>query len=238
MKGKEIGDDEIIYFNDRELNDLSYDDALLFDKRTYWQYYLSLLKTKHLVIFTFFTKTDYNSRPLKIILFLISFALFYTVNALFFNDSTMHQIYEDEGTFNFIYQIPQILYSTIISTAVNMIVSFLSLSEKDFIKIKSKKSKKLALKELGNILKRIKIKSIIFFALSYLFVIFFWYYLACFCAVYKNTQVYLIKDTMISFSTSLLYPFPINLLPGLLRMPALKYKKKCLYIISTFVAII
>ena len=224
--------------NNYELNNLSYDDALKYETRTYWQYYLALLKTKHLIIFTFYTNTDYNSRPLKILLFLISFALFYTVNALFFNDSTMHQIYEDKGAFNFLYQIPQILYSTIISTAIKMIISFLSLTEKDFIKLKSKKSKSLALKELGGILNKISKKSIVLFALSYLFVILFWYYLSCFCSVYKNTQVYLIKDTLISFATSLLYPFPINLIPGLLRFPALRNKKKCLYIISTLVAII
>ena len=237
-KEKETKEDEIIYLNNYELNNLSYDDALKYETRTYWQYYLALLKTKHLIIFTFYTNTDYNSRPLKILLFLISFALFYTVNALFFNDSTMHQIYEDEGAFNFLYQIPQILYSTIISTAIKMIISFLSLTEKDFIKLKSKKSKSLALQELGGILNKISKKSIVLFALSYLFVILFWYYLSCFCAVYKNTQVYLIKDTLISFATSLLYPFPINLIPGLLRFPALRNKKKCLYIISTLVAII
>ena len=237
-KEKEKNEDEIIYLNDYELNNLSYDDALKYETRTYWQYYLALLKTKHLIIFTFYTNTDYNSRPLKILLFLISFALFYTVNALFFNDSTMHQIYEDEGAFNFLYQLPQILYSTIISTAIKMIISFLSLTEKDFIKLKSKKSKKLALKELGGILNKISKKSIVLFALSYLFVILFWYYLSCFCAVYKNTQVYLIKDTLISFATSLLYPFAINLIPGMLRMPALKSKKKFLYTISTLVAII
>ena len=237
-KEKEKNEDEIIYLNDYELNNLSYDDALKYETRTYWQYYLALLKTKHLIIFTFYTNTDYNSRPLKILLFLISFALFYTVNALFFNDSTMHQIYEDKGAFNFLYQIPQILYSTIISTAIKMIISILSLTEKDFIKLKSKKSKKLALKGLGGILNKISKKSIVLFALSYLFVILFWYYLSCFCAVYKNTQVYLIKDTLISFATSLLYPFAINLIPGMLRMPALKSKKKFLYTISTLVAII
>ena len=119
-----------------------------------------------------------------------------------------------------------------------MIISILSLTEKDFIKLKSKKSKKLALKGLGGILNKISKKSIVLFALSYLFVILFWYYLSCFCAVYKNTQVYLIKDTLISFATSLLYPFAINLIPGMLRMPALKSKKKFLYTISTLVAII
>ena len=237
-KGGEEKGDEIIYMNDYELNSLSYDDALIYEKRTYWEYYISLIKTKQLIVFTFYTKTDYNSRLLKIMLFLISFALFYTVNALFFNDSTMHQIYEDKGAFNFVYQIPQILYSAIISTVIKMIITFLSLTEKNFIAIKSKKSKKLALQELDNILKCIAKKCLVFFILSFLLIILFWYYLACFCAVYKNTQTYLIKDTLISFATSLLYPFAINLIPGLLRMPALKHKKKCLYIISTIVAII
>ena len=38
---------------------------LEYDKRTFFQYYWSLLKTKHLIIFIFYTKTDYNSRIVK-----------------------------------------------------------------------------------------------------------------------------------------------------------------------------
>ena len=60
----------------------------------------------------------------------------FVVNAFFFNDATMHKIYKDQGNFNFIYQIPQILYSLIISVIINAIISFLSLSEKDIISIK------------------------------------------------------------------------------------------------------
>jgi hypothetical protein len=209
-KEKEENENEIYYMNDYELNSLSYDFALKYETRTYWEYYISLIKTKELLVFTFYTNTDYNSRMLKIILFLLSFSLFYTVNALFFNDSTMHQIYEDEGEFNFIYQIPQILYSTIISTVIKVIISFLSLTESNLAKIKSLKTKKLALEELNKILKCISKKCIIFFSLSFLLLIIFWYYLACFCSVYKNTQVYLIKDTLISFSTSLLFKRKIN----------------------------
>ena len=78
--------------NDYELNSLSYEDAIKYDQRTYWEYYFSLIRTKQLIVFTFYTYTDYNSRILKIYLFLFAFALFYIVNALFFNDSTMHKI--------------------------------------------------------------------------------------------------------------------------------------------------
>ena len=66
-----------------------------------------------------------------------------------------------------------------------------------------------------------KNKIYFFFILSFIFLIFFWYYLSCFCAVYRNTQIYLIEDTLISFATSLLYPFAIVSLPGLFRIPSL-----------------
>jgi hypothetical protein len=108
--------------NDYEMNNLSYKKALKFDKRTYFQYYLSLLRTNHILIFTFFTNTDYNSKIIKIILFLFSFVLYFTINALFFNDETLHKIYEDQGNFNFFYQIPNILYSSIITSIINIIM--------------------------------------------------------------------------------------------------------------------
>ena len=50
----------------------------------------------------------------------------------------MHKIYKDQGNFDFIYQIPQILYSFIISVIINDIIIFLSLTEKDILSIKRK----------------------------------------------------------------------------------------------------
>ena len=53
-----------------------------------------------------------------------------------------------------------------------------------------------------------------------------------FCVIYKNTQFYLLKDTLMSLGLSLLIPFGIYLLPGFFRIPALsnpKNKRKCLY---------
>ena len=51
----------IIKYTDSEINGFSYEKALKCDKRTYIQYYISLLKTKHLLIFTFYPMKDYNS---------------------------------------------------------------------------------------------------------------------------------------------------------------------------------
>ena len=51
----------------------------------------------NLLLFSFFIKDDYNSQIIKICLFFFSFALYFAINTLFFNDSTMHKIYENEG---------------------------------------------------------------------------------------------------------------------------------------------
>ena len=231
-----IGNDNIkmlLKCNDYELNNLTYNEAKKFDKRRYTDYYFSLLRIKQIVIFTFYTYNDYNSKMVKICLFLFSFALYFTVNTLFYSDSTMHKIYEDNGKFNFIYQIPQIIYSTLISSVINMIVSTLSLTERNILSLKKGKNK-MNNQEL-KMVNSIKVKYIFFFILMYLFLGLFWYYISCFCAVYRNTQIHLIKDSVISFAVYLLYPFFLCLIPGIFRIPALKPGKssrECLFKIS------
>ena len=224
---------EIMAFNDKELNDSSYEKALRYDKRTYFNYYCSLIKTQNIFIFTFFYNNDYNSKTIKIDLFLVNFIIFYTVNALFFNDNTMHKIYEDKGNFQILYQLPQIIYSSLISMLFNILLKLLALSEDDIIILKSKKTKKNLAKREKDLYNKLHIKFLLYFILSTTFMIFFWYYLSMFSARYKNTQLHLIKDTFISFGLSFIYPFGLYLLPGLLRIPALKKKNRnVLYILS------
>ena len=127
-------------FTDSELNELSYEKALKKDKRTYFQYYISLLRTKHLFIFCFFVQNDYNSQIIKRFLFFFFFSVYLSVNALFFNDDTMHKIYIDEGKFNFIFQLPQIIGSVIISVLINAIIKKLALTSNDIIELKKEKN--------------------------------------------------------------------------------------------------
>ena len=214
---------------------MEYQKALEIDKRKYLQYYISLIKRRQIIIFTFYTNDDYNSKIIKISLFLFSFSIYFTINAFFFNDSTMHNIYEAKGEYNFIYQIPLILYSTIISAIINYLIKLLSLSEKNIIDLKENKEKENIREVFLKTKKTLIIKFTFFYIFNFLFLIFFWFYISSFCAVYQNTQIYLIKDTIISFALSLLYPFGICLIPGIFRLPSLnayKKDKKCIYIFS------
>ena len=211
---------------DEEKNDLDYEEAIIEDKRTFWQYYISLLKRGQLIIFTFIITDDYNLRQIKILLFIISFSLFFAVNAFFFGDETMDKIYEDNAMFNFIFQIPQILYSSIISTIIDIIMKKLTISEEQILVMKKEKDKKKFLELANEIKNKLKIKLITFLVLSSTLMLFFWYFISCFCAAFGNTQHLLISDTFISFLTSMIYPFGLKLLPGILRIPSLRSPQK------------
>ena len=228
-------------YNDEELNTLSYKEALLIDKRTYFEYYWSLLKKKHIILFIFMPVNDYNLITIKLGLFIFSFCLYLTVNALFFTDKTMHKIYEDKGIFNILFQLPQIIYSTLISTLISMIIKLFALSEKDVIKLRQTKNKSKSFENSYKLFKWLIVKFNLFFFLSIFLLMIFWYYISTFCAVYKNTQKILIKNTFTGFGITLLYPFGLYLFPGFFRIPSLRTPKKdreCLYKLSNILSLI
>ena len=228
---KKVANKNIKYI-DEELNGMDYDDAIINDNRNYWQYYWSLLKKKHLIILTFISNDDYNVFLLKLSLFILSLALFFSINTLFYKDDTLHTIFSENGKYNLIYQIPQILYSTLISLAMSFILKKLSLSQSQLIAIRKELDMPRARKLSTKIKKCFSIKMYLFFSVGLALLMFFWYYISSFAAVYKNTQLHLIKDTLLSFGLSMLYPFAINFVPGFFRFLALKSEnknRKCLY---------
>ena len=224
-------------YTDNELDDLDFGEAIIYDKRTYLQYYWSLLRKNQLIIFTFFSMNDYNIIYAKIALFIFSFGFFFTINGFFFSDETMHKIYMDNGNYDILYQIPQIFYSSIISSLANIVLKNLSLSENNILDLQSETHDNLSItkKRARKIENCIRIKLTLFFIISLILMLFCWYFISCFCAVYKNTQIILIKDTGVSFGASLVYPFVLSFIPGLFRITALRLKNKklkFLFIIS------
>ena len=229
---------KISKFNDAELNLFSYKKAVNLDKRSYNRYYFSLIKTKHLLFFSFMPAFDYNSQILKKFLFFFNFAVNFVVNALFFNDDTMHKIYTDGGEFNFIYNIPQIIISSLISGFITAIINLLALSDDNFIQLRYESTRKDIRLKSKEMVRLIQIKFGFFFLINLCLLGIFWFYLGCFCAVYKNTQIHLIKDTLFSFGSSMIYPFALYLIPGIFRIYSLRRKKKIIYGFSKFLQLI
>ena len=72
---------------------------------------------------------------------------------------------------------------------------------------------------------KIKCRLALFFSLMILFFLFFWYYISCFCAVFRNTQKELIINTVSSFIESLIIPLFIGLILCGIKCFSLKKNK-------------
>ena len=230
-----------ITYNDFELNSFDYRDALLNDRRTCLQYYLSLLKVKNLILFSFCPSKDYNNQIIKLCIFSLSFSIYYFMNFVFFDDNMLHKIYELGGKYDFIYFIPKIAISFAISYVISTIIRYIFLSERNIMRVRMQPILSVAYDISGKEKRNLIIKYTIFFILGLIFLVFFWMLLSSFGAVYQNTQMFIFKNALISFAISLVYPIFIIIFPCIFRIPSLNSKTKDnegMYKLSKFLQIL
>ena len=204
-----------------ELNNLEYNEAINLDKRNFLMIYWSLLKRQHPILFTFCVKNDHNIILIKFSRFIFSVCTDMALNAFFFADETMHKMYLNYGKYDFIQQIPQIIYSTIFSQLIDLLLCYLSLTDNYYYQMKKLKIRSKYY--LVKIIKIIKLKICFFFAFTGIMFFFYWYIITCFCEVYSNTQIAFIKDSLVSFGLGILIPFGLYIIPTTLRLISLKY---------------
>ena len=161
------------------------------------------------------------------------------LNVFFFTDESMHKVYKNYGKYDFVQQIPQIIYSTVVSQILDLILCYLSLTDKHVYQIKAIKDLKSNTQNVFNIIRCITIKLIGFYSFTFILFSFYWYLISSFCAVYQNTQSIFIKDSISSFILGLLYPFILYLFPTILRVLSLKDKVKkrfkCIFFLSDII---
>ena len=228
-----------------ELENLKYEEAIKIDKRTFIRMYLSKIKRQHIIMFTFCSENDFNLIYVKFARFAFEICTNIAMNALFFSDESMHKIYLNYGKYDFVQQIPQIIYSSLISQIFDLLISFLILTERQMNTIIGLKEKEIEknikeieknIKEIERINKCIKIKFILFFSITSVLFAFYWYFISAFCAVYENTQITFLTDFITSFFAEFFYPFVIYYVLAFFRKISLKDKDKkrlnILYIIG------
>ena len=245
-----------IIYDDYELNNMDYQDASINDKRSCLRTYWSVLKRENSFLFTFIACNDYNLFYVKIEFFFIVLCTEMTMNGLFFIHETMHRKYTEGENFTFVQKLPQLIFTILVSDAIEVILCFLSMTDKHIYDVKAlvrdqkEKNKKEKndisdKKELGqkimNILDVMKRKLVSFFVFTFLLFLFYWYFISAFCAVYQNTQVIFLRDSGISFITSFFESLFIYGITNILRAISLslccRKKLGCVYKISDLIPI-
>ena len=226
-------------YTDNEMNNFPYYNALLLDRRNFFQIYFSLIKTKHLLIFALNCENDFNPRTMKINFMFFIFAIFLASNTFFVNETTIHNLFIYKGKIEVLSDFSKILYSILISLSIKNLLLLIAFPELDIVKIRKIgkqnliKRNKLIKKSIGMVI----IKCHIFFFINIILLSMNWVYISCFFIIFQNTQMYVIRNTLMSFGISLVLPMVLYLIPTLFRKLGIKgdgsHGCYCFFFIST-----
>ena len=227
-------------FDDFELNHLEYSEALKYDTRLFLRIYWSHLKREHPIVHTFLAWNDYNLFFAKLSKFFFLVTTVMALDALFFSNDSMHNIYTSGGSYNLGYHMVQMILTIIVYEAFQVLLNYLTLTDIDYYKIKGQKDT-ISQKEVVNIIKCIEYKIIGFYVFTFLVFLFYWYLNSAFCAVYENTQKIFVADSFMCLLFAFIYPLALYLAPTGLRKISFVCRKtkglKIVYRISQFIPI-
>ncbi len=213
-----------MYLSESELISLSYNNALKIDNRNRTEYFFSLIKGNIKILSACLNGKDYNIQLVKYSLFVFEIAFTLTINALFYNDEAIYEINQNNDGDSFFKSNARVIYSTLITGFLNLIIKNLAFTHNNIIKLRYYKDVQEVEKEIPKLVKRLKIKYILFLILNILINFTFLYYITAFCAIYPNIQTNLLTDSLKSLLISLSYSVLLSLFSSLLRITSLKKK--------------
>ena len=217
-----------------ELNDMNYNEAIIYDARNFFKIYLSFLFSKIELISILFFPQEFNSYTITIQFYIFCLLFDFTLNAILYTDDIVSEKYYNNGKLSY-------LTSFLLSGIANFITAiFIRFFRKliyysSFLELlRFNKNEKSYLTNLNLILKTINRRLIIYFILEMIISLFCFYYLFIFCYVYKKSQISLLFNYLNGLFISIAISFLITFIFCLLRLIALKCKASKLYYSSRF----
>lgn len=115
----------------RDYEDMTYDELLVHDKRTFCQYYYHTLKSDHMII-SIFSKSLINPYFIKISTLLFSIVLESALNAVFFSDDYIskrkHTTTQTTSIFYTIFnELPKSIWSVLISNVITSLAELIAM---------------------------------------------------------------------------------------------------------------
>ena len=222
------------------MNDLDYDELIIRENRSFWRMFVDKLILNQKLVDLFANNNWIIPKSIKVIFLIVMIDLYFVVNALFYNEEYIRDLYysdEEETFFSFVPRsLNRIIYTTLSSSVLDFIISLLFPTENKIKKILIRKKDNI--KEMKNKV-FISMKNIInnywiFIIISYIIAIFSWYYISCFNNVYPYLKIEWIKSSIFIFIDVQIIIFLGCFLFALLRFISIKSKNERLFRISNY----
>ena len=231
---KKQKDKQLYEYESDELNELPFEEAIKYDKRSFCGYYGNILFYSHIILTVFFRRNDFNLNTVKLALLFMTFPISLTMNIFFFTSESIKVSYlkSTKNLSAFWSHIDNTIYSSLLSSILLILLRLICLTHNSVRQLRKLRDVNAAQEKSICILKCIKVRIVIYYILSFAFIIIFGFYVLCFCAVFENTQITLIKSTFFSWLITLIYPFIICLITSSIRSASFKCNSKCLYFVK------
>ena len=224
-----------------DLDDLVFEDAIIRDNRKFIDYFIYKLKANLLIVDIILNRDQFKPFPLKIILLVLNLEIYLVINAFFFNEELIGEIYhsENENKYSFISRTFNRIFYIIVAifTYNNIIECFFINENKIQAVFKRQKDNILFLKsEVYQILRKTIKRFNIFIIVSFIISILSFYYISCFNNIYPKTEMEWIKSSILVILFMTVIIILTIFLESVLRHLALYIKSDKLYKLSLIVA--
>ena len=230
------------------LDNYTYEEAIKYDKRSFWSILFICIITKDNTLNLFMIKSPLEIKSLRICLFIFNISCDLSLNALFYFNENISDKYYYKGNnlylFTLFNNISISIISSFLSLALIISLKFLTNSKDDIESLfreeeeklrkdnkyyVSKIKRKIILIRIHEINRKLKIKIIFFILIEVLIMLFFCYFVTAFCEVYKMTQISWIIDSIISYVLSFPIGFLVSFLMAIFYVIAITERLKWLY---------
>ena len=221
-----------------ELNNFPFEFAVQHDKRTFCELYWEYLKYKHPLLNAFTLDTDSNLKSVKISMLIVTTAMNFAFNALFFTEDIQEENYNNNGNLSFIVTLPKVILSCLASVFISTFLTLLSSFHSKLQKLKESPNSETLNINIGIVLKSTKCKLHTYFIIVILLMIFFWYFAAAFCAVIPKYETLWIVDSCKSLVINMIFPFFFALGIALFRYIAIRKNSRCCFCFAKIINIV
>ena len=218
-----------------QLNEMRFNDALVNDKRLFFDYFCDKLKRKLLILEILLIDDPIKPKTLKVLFLILNIEVCFVINAMFINENYVSKLFRSTTKDNFFSFLPRSINRCIYSIAVSLIISYiigcLFIEERRLKSIfRYEHNNVYAIKyEINSVMKEMKWRNNIFIIITAVISLFSWYYISCFNNVYPHMKIEWIKSSVFIMLILNFILIIVRIEEALLRFISFEIKSEKLY---------
>ena len=230
-------DADVESFDEDEIDYLQLSDAVDYDKRSFLRFLWRVCKRKIIFLKPFTDISIFEPFDIRICAFLFYITWYFVFTCLFFRDKYIGAMFLTQKKLKYNYTLKHVfgrsIYVGLICSIISILCDYCFSVKMKFVRlIRYEKNQDFFLNKIKVIMNHYKCRIVLFFIIDFILMLFCWYYVSSFCAVYIGTQNDMIIAAILAILFGVIFQMIFSFIITLLRHLGLKNKFNICYKIS------